>query len=95
MEKKLIFEMLIQELTEQALNIRRKECDELEKRLYYEIGELSKQKEDILEKLTAKDCQVIRDYIMKTNLIADRECKYLYVQGAKDCVEALKKLGIL
>lgn len=95
MEKKLIYEMVIQELTEQALNIRRKECDDLEKRLYYEIGELSKQKEEILEKLTAKDCQAIRDYITKTNLIADRECKHLYVQGAKDCVEALKKLGIL
>lgn len=29
------------------------------------------------------------------NLIADQECKYLYVQGARDCVEALKKLGVL
>ena len=23
------------------------------------------------------------------------ECEYLYVQGAKDCVELLKKLGVL
>ena len=25
----------------------------------------------------------------------DHDCLYLYVQGAKDCVELLKKLGVL
>ena len=87
--------MVIQELTEQALNIRRENCDPLEKKLYHEVGELSKQKEDIIAKLTDKDGQVINNYIMKINLIADQECKYLYVEGARDCVEALKKLGVL
>ena len=95
MEKKKILEMAIQELTEQALNIRRENCTPLEKKLYYEVGELSKQKEDIIAKLTEKDCQVIENYILKMNLIAEQECKYLYVQGARDCVETLKKLGVL
>lgn len=95
MKKKRILDIAIQELTEQALNNRRKNCDPLEKKLYHEVGELSKQKEDIIAKLTDKDCQVINSYILKTNLIADQECKYLYVQGARDCVEALKKLGVL
>lgn len=91
----MIFEMVIRELTEQALNIRRENGNALERKLYHEVGELSKQKEDVLAKLTSKDSQVIKDYILKTNLIADQECEHLYVQGAKDCVEALKKLGVL
>jgi hypothetical protein len=39
--------------------------------------------------------QTLDDYFVKTNLIADKECAFLYVQGAKDCVELLKKLGAL
>ena len=92
--KKKILEMAIQELTEHALNIRRKNCNPLEKKLYHEAGKLSKHKEDIIAKLSSKDCQVIRDYILKVNLIADHECKYLYVQGARDCIEILKNLGV-
>jgi len=37
----------------------------------------------------------VEDYIVTINLIAQHECEYLYVQGAKDCVELLKKLGVL
>ena len=33
----------------------------------------------------------LEDYFVKTNPIADHECQHLYVQGAKDCVELLKK----
>ncbi len=95
MGKKKILEMLIQELIEQALSFRRENCNPVEKKLYHEVGELSKQKEDVIAKLAEKDCQVIKNYILKMNLIADQECKYLYVQGARDCVEALKKLGVL
>ena len=50
---------------------------------------------DVLAKLSTEDRQVIDDYITKTNLIAQHECEYLYVQGARDCVELLKKLGVL
>lgn len=91
----MIFEMVIREMTEQALNIRRENCNTKEKKLYYEIGKLSKQKEEIFNKLTSEDCQVLEDYILKTNLVANQECEYLYVQGAKDCVETLQKLGVL
>lgn len=49
----------------------------------------------MLAKLSTEDHQIIDDYITKTNLIAQHECEYLYVQGAKDCVELLKKLGVL
>ena len=95
MEKKEIFEMVIQEMTENALNIRRESCNDAEKKLYHDIGELSKQKEEIIEKLPSKDGQVLKDYILKTNLVAVQECEFLYIQGGKDCIEVLKKLGVL
>ena len=45
--------------------------------------------------LSLEDSQAVDDYITKTNLIAQHECEHLYVQGAKDCVEMLKKIGVL
>ena len=46
-------------------------------------------------KLPEEDRQIVDDYFVMTNLIAQHECEHLYVQGAKDCVELLKKLGVL
>lgn len=48
-----------------------------------------------MAKLSPEDRQVLDDYITKTHLAAQDECEYLYVQGAKDCVEFLKGLGVL
>lgn len=95
MDKNEIFEMVITEMTEQALLERRKSCEEEEKQKYKELGELSLRRQAILENLSPGDRQVLEDYFVKTSLIADHECRYLYVQGAKDCVELLKKLGAL
>lgn len=95
MDKKEIFEMVITEMTERALMEYRKDCGEEEKQRYQELGELSLQRQKILEKLSPEDRQVLEDYFVKTSLIADHECQHLYVQGAKDCVELLKKLGAL
>ena len=74
---------------------RRKNCAEEEQQLYTKVSELSRQRQEILAALTPENRQVLEDYLVKTNLIADHECKHLYVQGAKDCVELLKKLGAL
>ena len=49
---------------------------------------------NVLEKLSPEERQAVDDYITTTNRIAQHECEYLYVQGAKDCVEMLKKLGV-
>lgn len=95
MDQKDIFEMLICEMTERALEVRRENCDECEQQLYMQVAELSKQKEKVLAKLTPEEHQVLEDYIVKSNLIAQHECEHLYVQGAKDCVELLKKLGVI
>lgn len=95
MDKNEILEMVIRELTEQALVERRKDCDEQERKLYEKTGELSQKRQEILKNLSPEERQVLEDYHVNNSLIADHECAYLYVQGAKDCVELLKKLGVL
>lgn len=96
MEKEQIVEMAIRELTEKALQDRRDNLDDSEKQLHSELGVLSAQVKKIMQKLSEEEeQQILDDYIVKTNLIADHDCAYLYVQGAKDCVELLKKLGAL
>lgn len=95
MDKKEIYEMVIREMTERTLQERRENCDEKEQQLYVEAGALAKQRQELLRTLSPEQRQVLEDYFIKTQLIADHECQHLYVQGAKDCVELLKKLGVL
>ena len=94
-EKSEIFEMVIRELTENAVSSYRENADDSERQLYAEVKALSSQAQKIVETLPEEQQSVLTDYFVKTNLIADHECQRLYVQGAKDCVELLKKLGAL
>lgn len=94
MDKNEIFEMVITEMTECALMEYRKNCGE-ENQRYKELGELSLLRQEILEKLSPEDRQVLEECFVKNSLIADYECHHLYMQGAKDCVDMLKKLGAL
>ena len=95
MDKEKIFEMVIREMTENALSSRRENLGEYEQQLYTEVGSLSSQARDIVKELQEEKQKLLNDYFEKTNMIADHECAYLYVQGAKDCVRFLKKLGVL
>lgn len=95
MSKEEIIEMVIRELTEKALDDRRESLSDEEQQFYTAVGKLSERARDIVAKLPKDEQQTLDDYFVKTNLIADKECVFLYVQGAKDCVELLKKLGAL
>ncbi len=95
MDKEKIFEMVIREMTENALSSRRENLEEGEQQLYTEVGSLSSQARDIVKELQEEKQKLLINYFEKTNMIADHECAYLYVQGAKDCVELLKKLDVL
>ena len=95
MDKEKIFEMVIREMTENALSSRRENLEEGEQQLYTEVGSLSSQARDIVKELQEEKQKILINYFEKTNMIADHECAYLYVQGAKDCVELLKKLDVL
>lgn len=94
MDKKEIFEMVVSEMTENAVQELRETSEEQEQ-LCKEVSELAGKRQAVLEKLSPEDRQVLEDYLIKTNLIADHDCQHLYVQGAKDCVDLLKKLGVL
>lgn len=95
MEKSEIFETAIRELTEDAVSKRKENMDESEQQLYAEVMSLSSQARDIVKTLPEDYRRILEDYFVKTNLIADHDCQHLYVQGARDCVELLKKLGAL
>lgn len=95
MDKSEIFEMAIRELTEAAIEKRKETLDDGELQLYTEVKALSLQANQIVNSLPEEQQKILADYFEKTNLIADHECQHLYVQGAKDCVELLKKLGAL
>lgn len=95
MSKEEIIEMVIRELTEKALDDRRESLSDEEQQFYTAVGKLSERARDIVAKLPKDEQQTLDDYFVKTNLIADKECAFLYVQSAKDCVELLKKLGAL
>ncbi len=95
MDKNQLLELVIREMTEAALLKRRENCSEEEKHLYEETAVLSEKRQKILENLSPEDCQVLEDYHVNTEQLADHECRYLYVQGAMDCVRLLKKLGAL
>lgn len=95
MEKNEIFEAAIRELTETAISKRKETLSDSEQQLYAEVMVLSSQVHEIVKTLPADQQKILTGYFEKTNLIADHECQQLYVQGAKDCVELLKKLGAL
>ena len=95
MDKERIFEMVVREMTENALSRRRENLEESEQQLYTEVGSLSSQARDIVKGMPEEKQKILIDYFEKTNMIADHECDYLYVQGAQDCGEMLKKLGEL
>ena len=78
------------------LTSRRKETlDDSRLQIYAKVKALSSQVREIVKSLPEDQQKILTDYFEKTNLIADHECQHLYVQGAKDCVVLLKKLGAL
>ena len=95
MDKVEIYEMVIREMTEHAILKRRENLDEQEQELYSSVKELSKHACGIVKELPESHQEILEEYFEKTNLIADHEIAYLYRQGAKDCVELLKKMGVL
>ncbi|BAL01662.1 hypothetical protein OBV_44630 [Oscillibacter valericigenes Sjm18-20] len=95
MDKNEIFESVIREMTEAAIEKRKETLDDSELQLYAEVTALSSQAHEIVKSLSEDQQNILSDYFEKTNLIADHECQHLYVQGAKDCIGLLKKLGAL
>lgn len=95
MSEQEIFSMIIDELTEHALEERRKELSAENKDYNAELLPLSRQLEAVLARLAKEDADIINRYINKSSAIADSDCTFLYIRGAKDCVRLLKGLGVI
>lgn len=95
MSENEIIKMVVDEITECRLSELRKTHNEEYDKLNAEITELGDKMQAILSDLPAKSAEVINSYIAKTSALADKDCAYLYEQGAIDCVRLLKKLGVL
>lgn len=94
MDREEIYEMVIREMTETAVRERNEQSPEKQE-LQDKVARLSKEMQEKIKDLPEDVKKAITDYVEATLLVADHDCLYLYVQGAKDCVELLKKLGVL
>lgn len=94
MTEKDLLSMLIEELTEHKLAKYRKENKEYSN-LNRDILQISTKLQQELVNVSPQIAEVINDYIAKASALAYKDCKYLYVQGAKDCVMLLKELEII
>lgn len=94
MEKEKIYEMVIREMAECALQERYKQSPK-EQMLQERIRKLSGQMQGKIKHLPRDVKEVIEEYIETTSISANHDCIYLYSQGIKDCIELLKKLEII
>ena len=86
------FQMLMNEL---FLNFIKNNIDATCNDYNKELIALSYKFDNILKELPDEKADIINCYINKTYAAAERDCKFLYIKGAKDCVSLLKELGVL
>ena len=89
MTEKELIRIIVDELKEYALAKKRENNSD------NKITKLSKQVQDILTELPKEKAEIINQFISLKDTIADSDCRYLYTQGAKDCVKLLKRLDII
>ena len=95
MTERELASMIIEEVIEYKLKRYRKADDAAYTALVEEISKLSIKTKDILAEIPKDKACMINEYIEKTSALADKDCAYLYEQGARDCVNALKHLGVI
>lgn len=94
MEYEEIIDMIVGELTQRALS-RQREEDENLNQLILRQAHLSTLIEKQLDRFGESDKQIIQEYLELSLEIQGFQEKYLYLQGAKDCIRLLKDLGAL
>lgn len=91
MSEQEIYKVILDELKEYHLSTYRLQNHEDYKQLNLEIITLRSKLDEIISRLSEPEAEVIDKYIAKTSALADKDCTFLYVQGAVDCVKLLKK----
>lgn len=94
MEYKEIEDMVVRELMERGLQQQRKEDQRLDSLIKLHV-KLHDQLEQCVSSLGETSEQLFSDYYKMITEIDVYQERYLYIQGAKDCVMLLKSLGVL
>ena len=92
MERDQDVEIIIRGLAKEALQKRRDEADRTEREQWEEVERLREKVEIILGQLPADDETTLRSYLEKSKCMSERDGEYLYLHGAKDCMELFDKL---
>lgn len=95
MTEQELIAMVIGTITEFELSQYRKSDDAEYKVLNEEILQLSVDMQNVIKELSPESANIIESYISKSSSLAEKDCQYLYMQGAKNCVRSLKQLGVL
>lgn len=89
-----ILEMVIAELTERGHKQQRSENPEINKLVLRRI-ELSGQVQECVSFLSQDAQDTLEEYHNTMDILSGHQIKYLYLQGVKDCVSLLRKLGVI
>lgn len=89
-----IIDMVVTELTERSFQQQCAEDEQLGQFVKRRV-ELSGQVEQITAGLDAEARALLAEYSEVVGKISERESKYTYLQGAKDCVRLLEALGVI
>ncbi|MBQ2664029.1 MAG: hypothetical protein IJG16_07785 [Clostridia bacterium] len=95
MSEEEIIKSIVDELTEHSLQKYRDELAAEGSDYNAELVPLSKEVDKILAELPPEYADTVNAYITKCALVAEKDCSFLYIQGAKDCVKLLKALGVI
>lgn len=89
-----ILEMVITELTEQGYKQQRSENPEVNELVLRRI-ELSQRIQECVSPLSQEAQDTLEEYHATMDILSGHQIRYLYLQGAKDCVSLLRELGVI
>lgn len=87
-------EMVIAELTERGHKQQRSENLEVNELSLRRI-ELSGQVQECVSHLGQDVRDTLEEYHNTMDILSDHQIRYLYLQGAKDCVSLLREMGVI
>lgn len=92
-KKKDILDMAMDGLVYQALDVLSEQDEEVRRM----EAELSRATETLVTDtpLDVKTRAVINEYAGRLTELSSKQYRHLYLQGARDCVELLRKLGVI
>lgn len=94
MQQDEILELVITELTERGYKQQRNRNPEVNELALRRI-ELSVQVRDCVSLLSQDAQDTLEEYHNTMDILSGQQIRYLYLQGAKDCISLLRELGVI